>query len=153
MCGRYALASVGMCVFALFYGASAVARPNLTWNMGLYGHSVEDDLSQSKVVGSSGTLRFQHNYSSTIQANIEPSLKLETGTSQALFTDEFRPRQQIFLNEGSIAWNPFSPFYLTVGALSQNQFKNPLLIDGGTFPAAAEKFRFVNENFLLLREK
>ncbi|MGZ7140690.1 hypothetical protein ACXWN7_09620, partial [Streptococcus pyogenes] len=63
-------------------------------------------------------------------------LILETGSSSSLFTNEFEPKTRIHLQEASLRWRVWQPVKLMAGALDQRHHSSPILISGGTFPAA-----------------
>jgi hypothetical protein len=115
---------------------TSFAQTKAEWKAGLYGRSTDDSLSSSRTVGIAGLVHLQHLITDDLEARFLGGLALETGTSSSLFTNEFEPKTRLALHEASLRWRIFQPVKLIGGALEQRHHSSPLLIDGGTFPAA-----------------
>jgi hypothetical protein len=121
---------------ALLLSGPALAQTKAEWKASLYGRSTDDSLSSSRTVGVGVFAYIRHQFTENFEAKVLGGALLETGSSSSLFTDEFEPKSRLFLQEASLRWKPFQPLLLIAGALDQRHHDSPLLIDGGTFPAA-----------------
>jgi len=122
-------------IFSLVLGPLAQAATRAEWKAGLYGRSTDDRFSSSKTVGTLALLKVDHEISESLKAFFLGGVALETGSSSALFTDEFEPKSHFILGEASLQWKP-NAFSAKFGALDQSHHESPLLLAGGTFPAA-----------------
>jgi hypothetical protein len=123
-------------VFLYSPSTEAQQSTTLQWNLGLFGRSTDDTFSSSRVAGIRGELKGTHNLSDFLAMDFRGAAVFETGSSSALFTDEFRPKSRLSLKEAALRWNPFSLWTIRGGALHQGFHESPLLIEDGTFPAA-----------------
>jgi hypothetical protein len=108
----------------------------LGWKAALYGRSTDDTFSSSRTVGIAGVIRAEHPISDSLIAHFLGGALLESGSSSSLFTNEFEPRSRLFLQEASLKFAPLNFASVKAGALDQRHHSSPLLLDGGTFPAA-----------------
>jgi hypothetical protein len=129
-------------LISLFSLASAHANTRKEWKLGLYGRSTDDTLSSSRMVGPYALMRLQHKFTPDFEANLEGGLRVEVGSSSSLFTNEFEPKSKFLLSEASFTWRMLGPFSIRAGALNQAHHESPLLVDGGTFPAAIAALDF-----------
>lgn len=143
------LTSVSLLFSLLVPPLAHSARTEAQWKAALVGRSTDDTLSSSKTVGVAGIVHVRHFFSDALQARFLGGVLLETGSASALFTNEFEPRSRFLLQEASLRWQPFTPFSLVAGALDQRHHGSPLLVDGGTFPAAMAAFDFVPGNWII----
>jgi hypothetical protein len=127
----------------------AFSATKAEWKAGLYGRSTDDKFSSSKTVGTFALARIDHDISDSLQAFFLGGVALETGSSSALFTDEFEPKSHFLLTEASLNWNPWTPLDLRMGALDQSHHNSEILMAGGTFPAAIGTLNFENEGWLI----
>jgi len=116
--------------------AASDTRKKIEWKAALYGRSTDDTFSSSRTVGIAGVLRAEHALSDSLSAFFLGGALLESGSSSSLFTNEFEPRSRLFLQEASLKFSPFNFASVKAGALDQRHHGSPLLLDGGTFPAA-----------------
>lgn len=119
---------------------SVFAQTKAEWKAGLYGRSTDDSLSSSRTVGAFGFVHLKHLLTDDLEARFLGGLVLETGSSSSLFTNEFEPKTRMALQEASLRWRIFQPVKIIAGALDQRHHSSPLLIEGGTFPAAMISF-------------
>lgn len=126
-------------------------KPSLAWSASLGGKFADDSISEAKIAYLTGTFLGEYPFSRFLRSSAEAGLSLETGTTQALFTDEFRPEQTIFLNDARVQWLPFTWINLNAGALNQKHFDSPIFVRGQTFPALLQEITPYNENFLWLK--
>jgi hypothetical protein len=120
----------------------AAGAASVRWSANLYGRSTDDSLSSSKTVGAAFGLDIEKHLSEDFFTHFRGGLALETGSSSALFTDEFRPDSKLGLSDARLRWKVYGPVSLTVGALDQQHLSSPLLVSSGTFPAALASLRF-----------
>jgi len=120
-------------------GATSRLRPQVAWAARLGGEFADDSLSEAKIAFLDGIFRGRYPFSRRLSASGEAGVSLKTGSTQALFTEEFRPEQTIFLNDARVTWTPFAFLALHAGALSQEHYESPIFISGGTFPALAQE--------------
>lgn len=106
----------------------------------MYGRATDDSLSSSRVVGVAGIFHGHYSLSDSLEAELLAGARLETGSSSSLFTDEFEPNTRLFLREASLNWRMVPKVSLRAGAIHQHHHASPLLVDGGTFPAAMAAF-------------
>jgi len=111
------------------------------WRGALYGVSADDSLSSSKLAGVALGLDFERNLSQTFFTHFRGGVKLEAGSSSSLFTDEFKPESRLSLNDARVRWTFLDPLSITIGALEQEHLASPVLVSGGTFPAALLSLR------------
>lgn len=128
---------------------SALAESKAEWKAAMYGRSTDDSFSSSRTVGFAGLIHAKHEFNEILEAKFLGGAALETGSSSALFTNEFEPRSRLFLQEASLRLKPFSGFSTLLGALEQTHHGSPLLIDGGTFPAALLAFDLPKSSWIL----
>lgn len=126
---------------ALAAPALAAEGDKLQWSAGLRGRSTDDSLSTAKVASFRAWFLGEKKISDTLRGNALVLLKLESGSSQSLFTNEFEPRSGVILAHGSLDWAPADIFLLRAGALQQD-FDSPLFVTESTFPAAQEVLKF-----------
>ncbi len=110
--------------------------PAFRWSAQLYGRSVDDTLSNSKTVGAAFGLDAEKVFSGALYGHVRGLALLESGSSSALFTDEFNPNSRLSLVDARLRWTVFGPLAISAGALSQEVLQSPVLIDYATFPAA-----------------
>lgn len=122
--------------FLLLAAPAAFAKNVAQWKVGLYGRSTDDSLSNSRTVGVAGIVNLNRDLTPTFQARFLGGVLLETGASSALFTNEFEPRSRLLMQEASLRWNFLPPLSVVGGVLDQRHHGSPLLVDGGSFPAA-----------------
>ncbi|RYZ94887.1 MAG: hypothetical protein EOP11_25745, partial [Proteobacteria bacterium] len=122
--------------FAGLAPAFSFAAQPAQWKVALYGRSTDDSLSSSKTVGVAGIVHLTHELSSNLQARFFGGVLLETGSSSALFTNEFEPRSRLLMQEASLRWSFLKSFSLVGGVLDQRHHGSPLLVESGSFPAA-----------------
>lgn len=67
----------------------------------------------------------------------------ESGSNDSLYIDEYRPRREIFLNEGKFTWRPFQSIKFSFGAINQESFDSPLFLTETAFAGAKESFQFL----------
>lgn len=123
------------------------ASKKIQWKANLYGLSADDSYSSSKVVGAKALLKIHHEFSDSFAAKFRGGVQLETGSSSALFTDEFAPASKLLLEQASFDWKIFNPFKIEAGAVDQSHHKSILLVNGGTFPAALGNLDFKFSEF------
>jgi len=128
--------TITFAVVALLAPSAAIGKSIAQWKAAIYGRSTDDSLSSSRTVGLAGFVRANHEFSESLDARILGGILLETGSSSALFTNEFEPRSRIVLQEASLRWRIIRSLSLRLGAIDQHHHQSPLLIDSGTFPAA-----------------
>lgn len=122
----------------VFHPLSGQAKDTAEWKGSLRGRSTDDTLSSSKSVALIGLTKLHHDFSDVFSAQARGGFLLETGSSSALFTDEFRPESKFLLEEAVFDWAPADFFRIEAGAVDQSHHESPLLVDGGAFPAARE---------------
>ena len=122
--------------------AFAAKKGSSEWRAALKGEAMDDRLAEAKLVGLDANTRIFHPFSPILSTNLEIGFRIQTGSVQNLFTDEFRPKQSLLLSEARINWDPFEFFTLNVGAINQSHFGSPIFIDNHSFPALQEKFHF-----------
>ena len=66
----------------------------------------------------------------------------ETGSNDSLYIDEYRPRREIFLNDGYFSWGLSKEIQLDFGAMNQQSFNSPLFLTATAFTGARESFNF-----------
>ncbi len=137
-----------LAVFCLFFSLNGLAATEAQWKAGLTGRSTDDRFSSSKTASAFGILKVDHSLSDSLQAFFLGGFSLETGSSSALFTNEFEPKSSFFLGEASLAWTP-DPLLLKVGALDQSHHNSPILMAGGTFPAIFAGANFDSNGYVL----
>lgn len=115
---------------------SGEPRTKAEWKAALYGRSTDDSQSASRTAGAAGIVRLQHRLHESLEAFLQGGASFESGSASSLFTNEFEPRSRLFLQEASLRWRAWGPASLKAGALDQQHHQSPLLISGGTFPAA-----------------
>lgn len=120
--------------------SKAAKRTRAEWKAALGGRFMNDSLSEAKVVGLVGSARLFHAFSDILTTNLEAGVTLETGSTQQLFTDEFRPQQALSLTEARVNFLPARWFKLYLGALDQSHHGSPIFISSKTFPAVLEYF-------------
>lgn len=126
----------------------SVASTIKSWNAALNASSTDDTLSNSKVVGFHLNGLALHDFTTTVRANIKASAVLETGSSTALFTDEFAPNSGVFLRNATMEAALLPEFTLFAGAIEQNHHESPLLISKGTFPGIREQVQLPTNQWL-----
>jgi hypothetical protein len=67
----------------------------------------------------------------------------ESGSNDSLFIDEYRPRREIFLNEGRFTWKPFQMIKVDFGAINQEGFNSPLFLTETAFAGAKETLQLL----------
>jgi hypothetical protein len=135
--------------FSFLFLSSAFASTKAQWKAGLYGRSTDDKFSSSKTVGAFALAKIDHQISDSLEAFFLGGIALETGSSSALFTNEFEPKSHFLLTEASISWNPWNPLSFRLGALDQSHHNSEILMAGGTFPALMGALNFENESWLM----
>ena len=125
--------------FCLVHGAPSKAETIAEWKAALRARSADDTLSSAKSVALMGYSRLHHDFSSLFSTDIRAGIQLETGNSSSLFTDEYKPESKLLLQEASLNIKAHESLTLRAGALDQSHHESPLLIAGGTFPAALGK--------------
>ncbi len=133
----YWLAAIGLLSLS-FTNIATADDTTKAWKSAIYGRSTDDTLSSSTLVGLGLGIKLDHSVGESILLNAKAGASLEVGSSNALFTDEFAPTNAFYLQNASMDWSVAKPFHLVFGALEQNQQESPLVIAGGTFPAARE---------------
>lgn len=138
-------------VLPLLLGAwsSLAAETQARWTAGLYGRSTDDSFSSSRTAGAYGAISVAHAFNESLSANLQAGAVFESGSASALFTNEFEPKSRLFLQEASLRWKPLETISLTAGALDQRHHQSPLLVSGGTFPAALAAFTLAPNGWTL----
>lgn len=108
------------------------------WKAGLGALHMQDNLSESRVAGLYASAKAKYRLADTVSSFAEVGVQLESGSSQQLFVEEFRPVQTVFLREANIRWAPLRYFNIRVGVLNQEEHENPLIFRNASFPAARE---------------
>jgi hypothetical protein len=116
--------------------AFAIGETKAQWKAVLYGRSTDDTFSSSKTVGVAAVLKVQSQLADDLEARFVGIMLLETGSASSLFTNEFEPHSRFNLQEASLRWHIWQPFSFLAGAIDQRHQGSPLVVDGGTFPAA-----------------
>ena len=115
-----------------------------SWRAGIRGRFIDDELSEANVVGIVASARLEHEFSDWISTDLEMFLKAENGSSQSLFTEEFRARQGFQVGEAKINIIPTNFFSFHFGALDQEYHYSDIFLFDDAFPAIMEKFTIPN---------
>lgn len=121
--------------------ASFTAQANdnwLWWKAGLGAWHMQDNLSESRVAGLYLTAKSKYRLGTTVTAFAEIGAQLETGSSQSIFSEEFRPQEKVYIHEANIRYIPFRFLALRLGVLNQDLYESPLLFNEAAFPAIRE---------------
>lgn len=137
-----------LAILWLLFSSNAANATTYEWRASLGGTFVEDALSEAKLISLRGDVRMFHEFNSPLSVNVEAGVLLETGSTQALFTDEFVPETTLKLREARLNWNPWSFFGVQAGAINQRHHGSPLLVDGFSFPAIFEFLEWKPGNFI-----
>ncbi|AHZ84908.1 hypothetical protein [Bdellovibrio bacteriovorus] len=111
------------------------SRFDAEWRLRLAGSDVHDERSQSKVVDIRTDIKAKYLLSRSLQLDIQPSLRLQSGQTQSVDGAD-RAENKIILNQAAAHYLPFSALRLSAGALNQRHMHTNLLVDGIAFPAA-----------------
>jgi hypothetical protein len=108
----------------------------------LAAKSIQDQYRQTRLASFGFGVDLTHQVlPGTMEAHIDAGALLQTGSSQALFFDEYAPYQGIYVSEAVIRWTPVSVFMLTAGGVDQGRYDAPTLLDSRAFPGAVETLR------------
>lgn len=130
--------------------SSSPQNTSFQWRAGLNGLFMDDALSEARIAGVNANAKLQHKFSERFQANLDFGLVLEAGSTQQLFTEEFRPEQTFYLLDASLTWTPFQFFGIRMGALEQTHHRSPyIFISRFTFPAVLEYLEFKLDRWLI----
>lgn len=105
------------------------------WRLRLSGSDMHDEQSQSKVVDIRAEIKAKYLLSSSLQLDIQPTLRLQSGQTQSVDGAD-KPENKITLNQAAAHYLPFQGFRLSAGALNQRYMHTQLLMDNLAFPAA-----------------
>lgn len=105
------------------------------WRLRLSGSDMHDEQSQSKVVDIRAEIKAKYLLSSSLQLDIQPTLRLQSGQTQSVDGAD-KPENKITLNQAAAHYLPFQGFRLSAGALNQRHMHTQLLMDNLAFPAA-----------------
>ncbi|MCM2322681.1 MAG: hypothetical protein NDJ90_05425 [Oligoflexia bacterium] len=114
--------------------------PELRATTSLKAQTIDELNKRTRLSGFSleGSLKYQ--LEENLDARIAASLYAETGSSEALFQNEYAPARGLSLIEASAGWAPISGASLRVGAINQAFHDAPLLFSKITFPAATQQW-------------
>lgn len=111
------------------------SRLNAEWRLRLGGTDSHDDRSQSKMVDIRTDFKFKYLLSSSLQLDIQPTLRLQSGQTQSVDGAD-KAENKIILNQAAAHYLPYQSLKLSAGALNQRHMHSTLLIDNLAFPAA-----------------
>ncbi len=119
-----------------------ILKNKISANIGFGGTYIDDQQVEARVFGLSAHLHLDQTFTSQLTGRLSAGASLETGSNNSLVLDEYAPERQWILNEGFLAWKPFSFFHLKAGAINQSDYKSPLLVGSSTFLSIIEEFHF-----------
>ncbi|MEK2645885.1 hypothetical protein [Bdellovibrio sp. BCCA] len=105
------------------------------WRLRLSGSDVHDEQSQAKIVDIRAEIKAKYLLSSSLQLDIQPTLRLQSGQTQSVDGAD-KPENKITLNQAAAHYLPFQGLRLSAGALNQRHMHTQLLMDNLAFPAA-----------------
>lgn len=148
---RYLVRLFGACASVLFltfsFSPSAAEAADFKWRAILAGQFMDDALSEAKLVSLRGEVKMTHKFKAPITVRLLTGVLLETGSTQALFTDEFVPETTLTLREATLTWKPFSFFGVRAGGIDQSHHGSFLLLNEIAFPAIMEFFEWKYNNW------
>ncbi len=150
-CGitAFVLRTIGFFLMFSMLSVTSAKAAEFNWRATLAGQSMDDALSEAKIVSLRGDVRMRHKFKAPLLVHIEAGVFLETGSTQALFTDEFNPEQNLTFLEAKIIWKPFSIFGVQAGAINQSHHGSLLFINNIAFPAVMEFLEWEYSNWRL----
>ncbi|WP_374030092.1 hypothetical protein [Bdellovibrio bacteriovorus] len=105
------------------------------WRLRLAGSDTQDDRSQSKLVDIRTDINAKYLLHSSLQLDIQPSLRLQSGQTQSVDGAD-KAENKILLRQAAAHYLPISFFRVSAGALNQSHLHTGLLLDPIAFPAA-----------------
>lgn len=138
-----ALAVVSMKVYA-----SPVT--SLQMQLSLYGNGSDQGPAESRVAGTELEAIFHHTFVPEFQTHVQASANLETGSSQTLYSEEFKPKQGFRLKEAQLIFAPTAYLHFSAGAIDQDRWNQPMLLSRQSFPSLLEKLEWGERLFFRL---
>ncbi len=123
-------------------GLPAKPETQISAKASIAGKSIQDQYRQTRIASFGFGIDLTHQVvARSLEAHIDAGASLQTGSSQALFFDEYAPSQGIYVSEAVVRWAPADFFILTGGAVDQGRYDSPIFVDYRSFPAVAEALR------------
>lgn len=82
--------------------------------------------------------RFRHSFTPELTGNLKIAAIFESGSSRALFQEERRPIEGVFVDNAEVNYRPIHLFGFSAGALNQGFLENTLLAKDVTSPAVQQ---------------
>ncbi len=129
--------------------AALPTNPSLQFGLSLYGNGSESKETQSVIAGTEIQAKFERTLHPNWQLRLTAGIQLETGSARSRWAEDFRPKQIQRLKQASIDWIPNSEIQFSLGALDQQVWNSPLLLQRQSFPAVYEKWERRFDSFRL----
>ncbi len=132
-------------LWALLLSGSALAVPfpadsKLRLGLSLYGNAAQSTEAESRIAGTEIEASLSHSLFRDLSFQLTGGVQLETGAARSRWAQDFQPRQVQRLREAQVIYSPIPEIKLIAGAIDQQRWQSPLLLQRQSFPGIFQGF-------------
>ncbi len=129
----------------LFVASAAGAAPfpadsKLRLGLSLYGNAAQSTEAQSRIAGTELEAGLTTRLFEDMTFQLTGGVQIETGAARSRWANDFQPKQVQRLREAQVIYSPIPEMKLVAGAIDQQRWQSPLLLQRQSFPAVYEGF-------------
>lgn len=105
------------------------------------GLNVNSAQAKAKIMRTTLQVTFKHQLYETLEAKIQASARMETGTNNSTVIDQFSPQNRTRVGDSYLKWDPLGFFFFKVGSLGQDR-NTPLLVNRSPYASAHQELYY-----------
>lgn len=142
---RCVVISLGISFGSISFASSSPSPISIHPNF--YLKSFDESTNYSKYVGTKLSLIKQEKLSNYLSFDLKFVLQAEDGAANYSITDEYTPRNQIYMEQALVEFRPVGFFDASIGVIAQDSLDEPLIVSGESFASARQRLHWTQQAF------